>query len=41
VVHAVSGLSPDAAVDWAAAVLTLNAAAKIAAAMRIIFVSNA
>jgi hypothetical protein len=41
VVHAVSGLSPDAAVDWAAAGLTLNAAAKIAAAMRIIFVSNA
>ena len=40
VVQAVSGFSPDAAVDWAAAVLTLNAAAKIAAAMRIIFVSN-
>ena len=40
VVHAVSGLSPDAAVDWAATAPTLNAAAKIAAAMRIIFVSN-
>ena len=40
VVQAVSGLSPDAAVDWAAAALTLNAAAKIAAAMRIIFVSK-
>ena len=41
VVHAVSGLSPEAAVDWAAAALTLNRPARIAAAMRIIFVSNA
>ena len=40
VVHAVSGLSPDAAEAWASAVLTLNAAARIAAAARIIIVSN-
>ena len=40
VVHAVSGLSSDAAVDWAAAVLTLNTVAKIAAATWIILVSN-
>jgi hypothetical protein len=40
VVQAVSGLSPDPAVDWAAAVFKLNAAAKIAVAARIIFVSN-
>jgi hypothetical protein len=40
VVHAVSALSPEAAVDWAAAVLALNATVKIAAATRIIFVSN-
>jgi hypothetical protein len=30
VVHAVSGLSPEAAVDWAAAALTLNRPARIA-----------
>jgi hypothetical protein len=41
VVQAVSGLSPDPAVDWAAAVLTFNAATQIAAATRIIFVSMA
>jgi hypothetical protein len=40
VVQAVSGLSPDAAVDWAAAVPTLNIAAKIAAATWIILVSD-
>jgi len=40
VVHAVSGLSLDAAVDCAAAVLTLNIPARIATATRIIFVSN-
>jgi hypothetical protein len=40
VVHAVSGLSPEAAVDWAAAVLTLNAATKIAPATRIILISD-
>jgi hypothetical protein len=40
VVQAVSGLSPEAAVDWAAAVLTLTTAAKIAAATWIIFVSD-
>ena len=40
VVQAVSDLSADAAVDWAAAVLTLNTAAKIAAATWIIFVSD-
>ena len=40
VVQAVSGLSLEAAVDWAAAVLTLNIAAKIAAATWIIFVSE-
>ena len=40
VVQAVSGLSPEAAVDWAAAALTLNIVAKIAAATWIIFVSE-
>ena len=40
VVHAVSGLTPDAAVDCAAAGLTLNIPARIAAATRVIFVSN-
>jgi hypothetical protein len=40
VVQAVSGFSPDAVVDWAAAVLTVNMLARIAAATRIIFVSN-
>ena len=40
VVQAVSGLLPEAAVDWAAAVLTLNIAAKIAAATWIIFLSD-
>jgi hypothetical protein len=39
VVHAVSGLSPEAA-DCAAAVLTLNATAKIAAATRTISISE-
>jgi hypothetical protein len=39
-VHAVSGLSPEAAVDWATAGLTLNAAAKIAPATRIILISD-
>jgi len=48
VVQAVSGFSPDAAVDWATAVATLNTLARIAAntlariaaAMRVIFISN-
>jgi hypothetical protein len=40
VVHAVSGLSAEAAVDWAAAGLALNAAAKIAPATRIILISD-
>ena len=40
VVQAVSGLSPDAAVDCADAVPTLNIAAKIAAATWIILVSD-
>lgn len=40
VVHAVSGFSLDAAVDCAAAVLTLNIPAKIAAETRIIFFSS-
>jgi hypothetical protein len=40
VVQAVSGFSPDAAVDWATAAATLNTLARIAAAMRIIFISN-
>jgi hypothetical protein len=40
VVQAVSGLSPDAPVDWAAAPLTLNSPARIAAATRVIVISN-
>src|SRR5689334_8131046 len=40
VVQAVSGLSSDAAADWAAAVLMPNTVAKIAAATWIIFVSD-
>jgi hypothetical protein len=40
VVQAVSGLLPDGAVDWAAAVPALNAPTIIAAATRIILVSN-
>jgi len=40
VVHAVSGLSPEAAVDWAAAALTLNSPATIAAATRVMVISN-
>jgi hypothetical protein len=40
VVQAVSGFSPDAAVDWATAAVTLNTLARIAAAMGIIFISN-
>ena len=39
-VHAVSGLSLDAAVDCAAAVLTLNIPARLAAGTRIIFFSS-
>ena len=40
VVQAVSGFSPDAAVDWAVAVPTLSTLAIIATATRIIFISN-
>jgi hypothetical protein len=40
VVHAVSGLSLEAAVDCAAAVLTLNIPARITAGMRIIIFSS-
>ena len=40
VVQAVSGLSPEAAVDWAAAALTLNRPARIAAATRVMVISN-
>ena len=40
VVHAVSGLSLEAAVDCAAAMHTLNIAARIAAATRNLLVSN-
>jgi hypothetical protein len=40
VAQAVSGLSPEAAVDWAAAALTLNSPAMIAAATRVMVISN-
>jgi hypothetical protein len=40
VVHAVSGLSLGAAVDCAAAVLTLNIPARIVAATRVMLGSN-
>jgi len=38
--QAVSCFASDVPVDWAAAALTLNSPAKIAAATRIIFISN-
>jgi hypothetical protein len=38
--QAVSGFSPDPAVDWAATVPTLNKPARITAATRIIFLSS-
>ena len=40
VVQAVSGLSSDVPVDWAAAALTLNSPATIAAATRVMVISN-
>jgi hypothetical protein len=40
VVQAVSGFAPDVPVDWAAAALTLNSPATIAAATRVMVISN-
>jgi hypothetical protein len=40
VVQAVSGLAPDVPVDWAAAALTLNSPARIAAATRVMVISK-
>jgi hypothetical protein len=40
VVQAVSGFSADVPVDWAAAALTLNSPARIAAATRVMVISN-
>jgi hypothetical protein len=40
VVQAVSGFAPDVPADWAAAALTLNSPATIAAAMRVIVISS-
>jgi hypothetical protein len=40
VVQAVSGFAPDVPLDWAAAALTLNSPARIAAATRVIVISN-
>jgi hypothetical protein len=40
VVQAVSGLASDVPVDWAAAALTLNSPATIAAATRVMVFSN-
>ena len=40
VVQAVSGFASDVPVDWAAAALTLNSPATIAAATRVIVISN-
>jgi hypothetical protein len=40
VVQAVSGFAPDVPEDWAAAALTLNSPARIAAATRVIVISN-
>src|SRR4029450_7634448 len=40
VVQAVSGFAPDVPVDWAAAALTLNSPARIAAATRVMVISN-
>jgi hypothetical protein len=40
VVQAVSGFAPDVPVDWAAAALMLNSPATIAAATRVIVISN-
>jgi hypothetical protein len=40
VVQAVSGFAPEVPVDWAAAALTLNSPVTIAAATRVIVISN-
>jgi hypothetical protein len=40
VVQAVSGFAPDVPADWAAAALTLNSPARIAAATRLMVISN-
>jgi hypothetical protein len=40
VVQAVSGFASDVPEDWAAAALTLNSPARIAAATRVIVISN-